>query len=109
MCRVAGDIVAVARVRTHFEHEIDGGGGPALCMPAGGSLQPASHQTIDCVSTALREAGRADRVFKFAVLKTEKIARRLLERNGLTAADIDLFVSHQAFLDHPGRNREARR
>ncbi len=30
-----------------FEHEIDGGGGPALCMPAGGSLRPPSHETID--------------------------------------------------------------
>ena len=35
-------------------------------------------------------------MFKFAVRKTEEIARRLLERNGLTPADIDLFVSHQA-------------
>ena len=30
-----------------FEHEIDGSGGPALCMPAGGSLRPPSHETID--------------------------------------------------------------
>src|SRR5471032_3749 len=30
-----------------FEHEIDGAGGPALCMPAGGSLKPSSHQTVD--------------------------------------------------------------
>jgi 3-oxoacyl-[acyl-carrier-protein] synthase-3 len=35
-------------------------------------------------------------VFRFAVRKTEEIARRLLERNGLTSADLDLFVSHQA-------------
>ena len=35
-------------------------------------------------------------MFKFAVRKTEEIARRLLERNGLTPADLDLFVSHQA-------------
>ena len=30
-----------------FEHEIDGSGGPALCMPAGGSLRPPSHETVD--------------------------------------------------------------
>src|SRR5204862_764555 len=30
-----------------FEHEIDGSGGPALCMPAGGSRRPSSHDTID--------------------------------------------------------------
>ena len=35
-------------------------------------------------------------VFKFAVRKTEEIARRLLERNGLDASQLDLFVSHQA-------------
>ena len=35
-------------------------------------------------------------VFKFAVRKTEEIARRVLERNGLTPDDLDLFVSHQA-------------
>ncbi len=35
-------------------------------------------------------------MFKFAVRKTEEIARRMLERNGLGPADLDLFVSHQA-------------
>ena len=30
-----------------FAHEIDGSGGNALCMPAGGSLKPASHETVD--------------------------------------------------------------
>ena len=35
-------------------------------------------------------------VFKFAVRKTEEICRRLLEKNGLGPADVDLFVSHQA-------------
>ena len=42
-----------------FEHEIDGSGGHALCMPAGGSRLPASHETVD-EAAALREAGRAD-------------------------------------------------
>ena len=40
-----------------FAHEIDGSGGPALCMPAGGSRMPASHETVDNAH-ALREAGR---------------------------------------------------
>jgi 3-oxoacyl-[acyl-carrier-protein] synthase-3 len=77
-----------------FEHEIDGSGGPALCMPAGGSLRPASHETVDTRLHYVKQDGQS--VFKFAVRKTEEIARRILERNGLTAADIDLFVSHQA-------------
>ena len=77
-----------------FEHEIDGSGGPALCMPAGGSLRPPSHQTVDERLHYVKQDGQT--VFKFAVRKTEEIARRVLERNGLTAADLDLFVSHQA-------------
>ena len=77
-----------------FEHEIDGGGGGALCMPAGGSLKPSSHETIDGRLHYVKQEGQA--VFRFAVRKTEEISRRILERNGLTAGDIDLFVSHQA-------------
>jgi 3-oxoacyl-[acyl-carrier-protein] synthase-3 len=77
-----------------FAHEIDGGGGPALCMPAGGSRIPASHDTIDKRLHFVKQDGQA--VFKFAVRKTEEISRRLLERNGLDGSEIDLFVSHQA-------------
>jgi len=77
-----------------FEHEIDGAGGQALCMPAGGSLHPASRETVDQRLHYVKQDGAT--VFKFAVRKTEEVARRILERNGLTAADLDLFVSHQA-------------
>jgi len=77
-----------------FEHEIDGGGGPALCMPAGGSLRPPSHETIDQGLHYVKQDGQA--VFKFAVRKTEEIARRIMERNHISADDLDLFVSHQA-------------
>jgi 3-oxoacyl-[acyl-carrier-protein] synthase-3 len=77
-----------------FEHEIDGGGGQALYMPAGGSLRPPSHETVDQRMHYVKQDGQT--VFKFAVRKTEEIARRILDRNRLTAADLDLFVSHQA-------------
>jgi 3-oxoacyl-[acyl-carrier-protein] synthase-3 len=77
-----------------FEHEVDGSGGPALCMPAGGSLRPPSHETVDQRLHYVKQDGQA--VFKFAVRKTEEISRRVLERNGLTPGDLDLFVSHQA-------------
>jgi len=77
-----------------FEHEIDGAGGPALCMPAGGSRRPPSHETIDERQHYVKQDGQT--VFKFAVRKTEEISRRILERNGLTPADLNLFVSHQA-------------
>jgi 3-oxoacyl-[acyl-carrier-protein] synthase-3 len=77
-----------------FAHEIDGSGGPALCMPAGGSLRPASHETVDARLHFVKQDGQA--VFKFAVRKTEEICRRVLQQNGLGPADVDLFVSHQA-------------
>ena len=77
-----------------FEHEIDGTGGPALCMPAGGSLRPASHDTVDQRLHYVKQDGQA--VFKFAVRKTEEICARIMDRNKISAADIDLFVSHQA-------------
>ncbi|HTK29748.1 MAG TPA: beta-ketoacyl-ACP synthase III [Vicinamibacterales bacterium] len=77
-----------------FEHEIDGSGGLALCMPAGGSRQPPTHETVEQRMHYVKQDGQA--VFKFAVRKTEEIARRVLERNGLQPKDLDLFVSHQA-------------
>ena len=77
-----------------FAHEIDGRGGAALCMPAGGSLHPASHETVEKRMHYVHQDGQT--VFKFAVRKTEEICRRLLGRNGLQPSDVDLFVSHQA-------------
>ena len=77
-----------------FEHEIDGSGGPALQMPAGGSLNPASHETVETRMHYVKQDGGA--VFKFAVRKTEEISRRVLDKTGYTADDVALFVSHQA-------------
>jgi 3-oxoacyl-[acyl-carrier-protein] synthase-3 len=77
-----------------FAHEIDGSGGPALCMPAGGSRMPASHDTVDKRLHYVKQDGQA--VFKFAVRKTEEICRRVLDSHGVSAEQIDLFVSHQA-------------
>jgi 3-oxoacyl-[acyl-carrier-protein] synthase-3 len=77
-----------------FEHQVDGSGGPALCMPAGGSRMPASHETVDKRLHYVKQEGQT--VFKFAVTKTGEMCERLLRRNGLSAQDIDLFVSHQA-------------
>src|SRR5262249_9186737 len=61
-----------------FEHEIDGSGRQALCMPAGGSLRPPSHETIDERLHYVKQDGQT--VFKFAVRKTEEIARATLAR-----------------------------
>jgi 3-oxoacyl-[acyl-carrier-protein] synthase-3 len=77
-----------------FLHVTDGTGGPALCMPAGGSRLPASHETVDKRLHYVKQEGQT--VFKFAVKMTEEISRRILERNCLKLEDLDLFVSHQA-------------
>ncbi len=77
-----------------FSHEIDGSGGPSLCMPAGGSRMPASHETVEQRLHYVKQDGAA--VFKFAVRKMEEIALRLLSKHGIDASEIDLFVSHQA-------------
>lgn len=77
-----------------FLHEIDGHGGPALCMPAGGSRRPATHETVNERLHFVKQDGQT--VFKFAVTKTEEIARRLLARNKLCPSDVDLLVLHQA-------------
>ena len=94
----AGAVVVSPATDEHgiidFAHEIDGSGGPSLCMPAGGSLRPASHDTVDQRLHYVKQDGQA--VFKFAVKKTEEICARVMDRNNVTANDIDLFVSHQA-------------
>ena len=77
-----------------FENYVDGGGGQALRMPGGGSRHPASHETIDQGLHYVKQDGQT--VFKFAVRNTEVACRRLLERNKITPAEIDIFVSHQA-------------
>ena len=67
---------------------------PALMMPAGGSRLPASHETVEKRLHYVKQEGQT--VFKFAVKKTEEIARRVLAQCGVDASDVDLFVSHQA-------------
>jgi len=77
-----------------FENYVDGNGGPALCMPAGGSRMPATRETVEQRLHYVKQDGQA--VFKFAVRNMEEVCRRILERNRLTAEQIDLFVPHQA-------------
>ena len=77
-----------------FAHEVDGRGGKALRMPAGGSRMPASHETVDQQLHYVHQDGKA--VFRFAVRNTVEISQRVLRRNGLKPTDVDLFVCHQA-------------
>jgi 3-oxoacyl-[acyl-carrier-protein] synthase-3 len=77
-----------------FENYVDGSGGPALCMPAGGSRMPASKETVDQRQHYVKQEGQT--VYKFAVRNFEEVCRRILDRNGIKPCQIDLFVPHQA-------------
>ena len=77
-----------------FIFHVDGSGGEHLCQPGGGSLHPASQETIDKKMHVIRQNGRA--VMKFASTSMAEVSGRIMERNGLTAEDIKLLVPHQA-------------
>ena len=77
-----------------FIGEIDGTGAPYLRMPAGGSRMPASLETVEKRYHFVHQEGQ--QVFKYAVKKMSELSEQLLARNGLTAADIDLLIPHQA-------------
>ena len=77
-----------------FIHEVDGSGGCALYMPGGGSLHPSTHETVDKKMHYVHQDGQA--VFKFAIRKQIELCEKILERNGLKARDVDVFIPHQA-------------
>lgn len=79
-----------------YRHEIDGSGGNHLYMPAGGSLNPPSHETVDKKMHYVHQNGQA--VFKFAVRKMEELSTNMLANNNLTGEDIGCFIAHQANL-----------
>ena len=74
--------------------QIEGGGGQYLYMPAGGSLNPASHETVDKKMHYIHQDGQ--QVFKYAVKKMAEMTERVLAKNGLTGKDVDCFIAHQA-------------
>ncbi len=77
-----------------FEHRIDGSGGPFLCMPAGGSLRPSTHETVDARQHYIHQEGKE--VYKNAVRDMAEVSRLMLDRNALDPKDLALFVPHQA-------------
>src|SRR4051794_24205587 len=77
-----------------FYHRVDGSGRNDLMMPAGGCLLPPSAATIAARQHFLKQNGKV--VFKFAVTQMVESVQRLLQRHGLTPADIAAVVPHQA-------------
>jgi len=76
-----------------FVHDVDGSGGKYLYMPGGGSLHPASAETVEKKMHYIHQEGA--QVFKYAVRRMAELACEMLERNGFTSKDLALVVPHQ--------------
>jgi len=72
----------------------DGSGCNYLHMKAGGSLRPASFETVAAKQHYIYQEGQA--VFKFAVKGMADVSAELMEKNNLTGEDIAWLVPHQA-------------
>jgi 3-oxoacyl-[acyl-carrier-protein] synthase III len=88
-----------------FELGSDGEGGKELSIPAGGSRNPVTAETVAQEMHFLQMNGRE--VYKFATRILVSSAEKLLDECGLTVDDIDLYIPHQAnkrIIDHAARN-----
>lgn len=75
---------------------IDGKGKDALYMLGGGSLNPASHETVDKKWHYIYQDGKA--VFKVAVKGMADVSAELMQKSNLKSEDISYLVPHQANL-----------
>lgn len=74
----------------------DGAGRIYLHQKAGGSVKPASHETVDAREHYIFQDGQP--VFKFAVTNMADVAEEIMVRNNLKSDDVDWLVPHQANL-----------
>ncbi|MGY8988658.1 MAG: beta-ketoacyl-ACP synthase III [Flavobacteriales bacterium] len=72
----------------------DGSGRNFLYLKAGGSVKPASHETIDAKEHFMVQDGQT--VFKAAVKSMADVSEEIMNRNNLTADDVAWLVPHQA-------------
>lgn len=73
---------------------VDGSGREYLHQKAGGSLKPASYETIDAKEHFIYQEGQP--VFRFATTKMADTSVEIMKRNNLTAEDLKYLVPHQA-------------
>jgi 3-oxoacyl-[acyl-carrier-protein] synthase-3 len=73
---------------------VDGSGAPHLHMKAGGSLRPASHETVDRKQHFVFQEGQT--VFKFAVSKMADISVEMMEKHHISPEELAWLVPHQA-------------
>lgn len=77
-----------------FNNKVDGSGCDLLKMPAGGSIRPPTHETVDRKEHFLQQQGKA--VFRFAVRNSADAAENLLAELGFSREDVSFLVCHQA-------------
>ena len=75
---------------------VNGKGAEFLYMLGGGSLNPASHETVDKKMHYIYQEGRT--VFKHAVSDMADVSVEILEKNGFKPAELDIYIPHQANL-----------
>jgi len=73
---------------------IDGSGHKYLTVPAGGSANPASKETLDNKMHYVYQDGKT--VYKFAVKNMANVSKEILDNNKLQGSDVKLFIPHQA-------------
>lgn len=103
-CPLFGDAAAAVLIEPTEEnigiidgvYHVNGEGLPFLLMKAGGSAEPASHETVDARHHYVYQEGR--NVYKHAVTDMVESSKDIMKRNNLTVNDIDWFVPHQANL-----------
>jgi len=74
----------------------DGSGRIFLHQKAGGSVKPASHETVDAREHFIFQEGQ--QVFKFAVTKMADVSVEIMKKNELKSDDVTWLVPHQANL-----------
>jgi len=79
-----------------FIMKSDGAGGQFLYMPAGGSLNPASAETVEKKMHYIVQDGK--NVFKYAVRGMADVSHEILIKNSIDVKDIKLYIPHQANL-----------
>ncbi len=79
-----------------FILHLDGSGAEYLYMAAGGSLQPATHETVDQKLHYVYQNGK--KVFKHAVSGMSDVSAKIMKRNNLSDKDVACLIPHQANL-----------
>ena len=100
-CVLFGDGAGAVLVEPSYEYgiidsimKIDGSGGDLLYMPGGGSLNPATTETVKNNLHYVKQDGAS--VFKQAIKGMTKVTLEIMKKNRLNTEDVNLFIAHQA-------------